>query len=89
VRLTLVLLIALCQALLYLLLLPPWQHYDEPTHFEYAWLIANRPGLPDVGDFDQRMRRDVAASMLEHQFFWNLPKPALLTDGTIEIGSSI
>jgi hypothetical protein len=32
-------------------------------------LIANRPGLPEVGDYDQSMRREVAASMIEHDFF--------------------
>lgn len=87
-RLTLVLLIALCQGLLYLCLQPPWQHYDEPTHFEYAWLIAHRPGLPPLGTVDQALRRDVAASMTEHNFFGNMPRPALLTNGTIEIGIS-
>jgi hypothetical protein len=87
VRLALVLMIGLCQGVLYLSLLPPWQHYDEPTHFEYAWLIANHGGLPHAGDEDQAMRREVAASMLEHQFYWALSKPALLTDDRpIEIG---
>ncbi|HNP72496.1 MAG TPA: hypothetical protein PLO33_08310 [Kouleothrix sp.] len=86
-RLALVLLIALCQGALYLCLLPPWQHYDEPTHFEYAWLIANRPGLPHAGDEDQAMRRDLAASMLARRFYWNLEQPRLLTDtGPIDVG---
>ncbi|MBA3944450.1 MAG: hypothetical protein H0X37_07785 [Herpetosiphonaceae bacterium] len=70
-----VLLVTLFQGIVYLVLLPPWQHYDEPTHFEYAWLIANRAHLPTRDDFDPMMRREVAASMLEHHFFWNLPKP--------------
>lgn len=87
IRLSLVLLITLCQGALYLCLLPPWQHYDEPTHFEYAWLIANRPGLPQPGDADQPLRRELAASMLEHRFYWNLAQPTLLTDDrAIDIG---
>jgi hypothetical protein len=85
-RLTLVLLIALCQGVLYLCLQPPWQHYDEPTHFEYAWLVANHPGLPQLGTVDQTVRRDIAASMIEHNFYRNMPTPALLTNGPIEIG---
>jgi hypothetical protein len=85
-RLALILLIALCQGLLYLCLQPPWQHYDEPTHFEHAWLIANRPGFPQVGSEDPAMRRDVLASMIEHGFYRNMPPPPLLTDGPIEIG---
>ena len=71
--------LALLQGLLYLFIAPPWQHYDEPTHFEYAWLIANRQALPQSGDYDQAMRRDVAASMLERNFFRDLDfRPNLL-----------
>ncbi len=84
-----VLLLALVQGLVYLALVPPWQHYDEPTHFEYAWLIANRRRLPVLNEMDQQMRREVAASMLAHNFYHNLPQPDLLTDErVIEIGIS-
>ena len=61
--------LGLLHGLIYILLVPPWQHYDEPAHFEYAWLLANRPGLPLRGEFDQPMRREVAASMLKYNFF--------------------
>ena len=70
--LSIILVLGLVHGLLYVFLEPPWQHYDEPTHFEYAWLIANRAALPQGDDFDQGMRREVAASMLEHGFFNNL-----------------
>jgi hypothetical protein len=87
--LSIILLIALGQGLLYQFLVPPWQHYDEPTHFEYAWLIANWGRLPQPGDRDQTMRREVAASMMEHDFYRGLPAPDLLTDDrNIEIGYS-
>jgi hypothetical protein len=69
--------------LLYVFLLPPWQHYDEPGHFEFAWLIANRPGLPSASEYDQGMRREVAASMVEHGFFKDLSiRPDLLAQDT-------
>lgn len=85
----LVLSAALLQGLIFLVLLPPWQHYDEPTHFEYAWLIANHGHRPAFGDEDAVMRREVAASMLQHNFYWNQPKPDLLAEGGgIEIGLS-
>lgn len=67
-----ILLAGLIHGLLYVFLLPPWQHYDEPGHFEVAWLIANRPGLPSPGEYDQGMRREAAASMIEHGFFKDL-----------------
>jgi len=54
--------------LAYVFVVPPWMHYDEPGHFEYAWLIANQEKWPEVGDYDQYMRREVAASMREHNF---------------------
>lgn len=65
---------------LYLAIVPPWQHYDEPTHFEYAWWLANHGKIPKSEDYDANMRREVAASMVEHQFFDNLQPPNLLLD---------
>ena len=41
-----ILLLGLVHDLVYILFVPLWQHYDEPAHFEYAWLIANRGSLP-------------------------------------------
>ncbi|HEU5014083.1 MAG TPA: hypothetical protein VFT66_16290 [Roseiflexaceae bacterium] len=78
-----ILLLALAQGILYLTLLPPWQHYDEPTHFEYAWLSANKTLLPKAGDENEPIRREIAASMLEHGFFRALPRPDLLTDNRL------
>jgi hypothetical protein len=79
-RLGVLLGLGLVLGLVYVFLVPPWQHYDEPTQFEYAWLIANRQGIPQPGEYDQRMRREVAASMLEHDFFRGMDfRPNLLS----------
>jgi hypothetical protein len=88
--LSLLLLYVLVRGLFQVAIVPPWQHYDEPTHFEYAWLIANRQSLPQPEDFDQAMRRQVAVSMLEHDFFNALSvSPDLLSkDRPIWIGIS-
>jgi hypothetical protein len=67
-----ILIFALLHGTLYLFLIPPWQHYDEPNHFEYVWLVAFRPGLPQQGDYDQSMRREVAISMIDYGFYENL-----------------
>lgn len=64
--------LALLNGLLFVFVVPPWQHYDEPGHFEYTWLIARRGGLPRPGDYDLEMRRGIAASMIEHGFFEGL-----------------
>jgi hypothetical protein len=66
------LIVALVNGIIYMVIIPPWQHYDEPNHFEYAWLLANRSGLPKTGDYDLEMHRVVAASMIEHNFFANM-----------------
>jgi hypothetical protein len=86
----LVLLLGLIHGLAYVFLVPPWQHYDEPTHFEYAWLAANRGHVPFNGEFDQAMRREVAASMMEHNFFQGMNiQPNLLSPvGPVWIGIS-
>ena len=55
--------VGLLHGLLYVFLVPPWQHNDEPNHFEYVWLAAHRDGLPVPGDYDVAMSRAVVKSM--------------------------
>jgi hypothetical protein len=69
ITLGIALLIGVVQSVIYIIIVPPWQHYDEPGHFEYAWLIANHHLKPNLGDYDQSMRREVAASMIEYGFY--------------------
>ena len=64
--------VGLVHGLVYINLIPPWQHYDEPNHFEYVWLISNRGKLPTVNDIDFTMRTETAESMIDHGFFRNL-----------------
>jgi hypothetical protein len=66
-----ILVLGFIHGLIYVILIPPWQHYDEPGHFEYTWLIANKTILPKVGEYDPDMRHDVAVSMIAHNFFSN------------------
>lgn len=80
--------LALGVGVLFLLVVPPWQHYDEPTHFEYAWLAANRPDLLAERTVDPTMRRETAASMVAHDFYTPpLQPPNILSDAQpISIG---
>jgi hypothetical protein len=74
-----VLLVGLLHGLVYVLLIPPWQHYEEPAHFEYAWMILTRRSLPGYGAYDNAIRRELAISMADHGFFRYLgfiPNPA-------------
>jgi hypothetical protein len=68
-KIHIILMIGLIHGLIYVFLVPPWQHYDEPGHFEYAWLIANRLKLPQIGDYDQNMRLAVGKSLIDSSFF--------------------
>jgi hypothetical protein len=63
------LLLGLINGLFFVWIIPPWQHYDEPNHFEYAWLLAKRGKMPAPDDYSRKMRLDLARSMLQNGFY--------------------
>jgi hypothetical protein len=71
-------LLALLHGLLYLVIVPPWQHYDEPTHFEYARLIALWNRQPGVNEVDLATNREIADSMYRFRFWRPGLRPDLL-----------
>ena len=81
---------AFVHGLVYLSFVPPWQHYDEPTHFEYIRLIAERKQLPNRGDYSLSMRREIAASMIRFDFWASHPglRPDLLSPQPPNIGAT-
>jgi len=87
--LQIILLIGLLQGIVFTFVIPPWWHNDEPTHFEYAWLLANRPKLAQTIKVDEPMRRDLAMSMFQHGYydFYKLP-PKFNSDQPVYIGAS-
>jgi hypothetical protein len=69
---------ALFHGLIYVFLIPPWQHYDEPNHFEVVWLTARLDRLPQPGDYKPRLSRRVVQSMLANGFYDRMAnRPAL------------
>jgi hypothetical protein len=60
--------------LAYVWIVPPWRHYDEPTHFEYAALIREQGRLNPTGSLPE-LRRAIAASMIEAGFYRNQVVP--------------
>ncbi len=71
--------LTLLLGLAYVLIVPPWQHYDEPTHFEFTWAFLLTPNQEGARGSTYTLRRDIAASMVEHRFFATLPfTPELL-----------
>jgi hypothetical protein len=68
-ELLIALFIATVHGLLYVFIVPPWEHYDEPAHAEYAWLIANKTPRPTEADVDRDMRFMFVRSMADSGFY--------------------
>lgn len=75
------LLIAFVHGLVYVYIVPPWQHYDEPTHAEYAWLIANKTPRPTEADVTPNMRLWFARSMVATGFYIDKGEPPNVNAG--------
>jgi len=67
------LIIGALHGLIYVFLMPPWQHYDEPGHFEYVWMIANSSTISERGTYSNVVRLKILESMKEHNFFNSPP----------------
>lgn len=65
----LLLIVGLLQGLCYVFLIPPWRHYDEPGHFEFAWQVAHFDHWPQRGEVNEPMRRKLAASLIRHGWY--------------------
>jgi hypothetical protein len=60
---------ALIHGLIYVFLIPPWQHYDEPNHFEYVWAMANGERDPSLVDGYENFSQQVIDSMIANGFY--------------------
>jgi 4-amino-4-deoxy-L-arabinose transferase-like glycosyltransferase len=65
----LLLLLTLVRGMLYVGLIPPWQHFDEPGHVEYARFVVVERRLPQgLADVNLAIRQEILSSMIEHDF---------------------
>lgn len=64
-----ILLVGMIQGLIYLFIIPPWWHYDEPAHFEFAWQIVHFDHWPQFGEVDETMRRSLALSLMRYGYY--------------------
>lgn len=78
-------LVALVNGLVYTFLMPPWQHYDEPGHFEVVWLAAHLKRLPQPGDYDPKMSRAVLISMIQNRFYGDPNAPLPAEDAQVQV----
>lgn len=61
--LPLVLAVVLTQGMVRLVVEPLWEHYDEPTHFEYVRYVAEHRALPTGKQADRDILERIAASL--------------------------
>jgi hypothetical protein len=82
--------VGLAHGLLYMFLMPPWQHYDEPAHFEAARLTYQLRRAPTPADVSPALLREIQSSMVQHKFYapWSGPDVSSLTDAQLNIGFS-
>ncbi len=80
--------LALLHGLLYLVIVPPWQHYDEPSHFEYAWQIANDDSSFTSPDLDNEFRREVLDSMYRFRFYKPGQRPDIISRSSPRLGEN-
>jgi hypothetical protein len=66
-----VLLFACLHGLMWLVMMPPWQHYDEPGHFEKIYLLAKNLRPPKIGEYDVWARVHIQESMIANGFYEN------------------
>jgi hypothetical protein len=76
VWLAVLLLIALVRGVVYTFVIPPWQHPDEPAHFEHVRYIAEKGRLPAPEAVDVPIRREIVISMRAYDY-WPHGAPSL------------
>ncbi|MEO6062331.1 MAG: hypothetical protein ABIQ99_10365 [Thermoflexales bacterium] len=82
-----ILVFAAAHGLIYAFVMPPWQHYDEPSHFEYAWFIAHHGRLPGPDEHDPVAQRAIMKSMAVNAFFGpTAPTVDALSDAELYLG---
>ncbi len=91
-QLWLLTLLAMVQILIFMAIVPPWQHYDEPAHFRFAWSRVHLPRMSEEDLFaprDPAMIREALGSMVQHGFYKSLAIPNYLrTYGLDTLGYS-
>lgn len=65
--------LALVRGLIYLSVMPPWQHYDEPAHFERLhWVVESSFRLVP-SETTLSLPAEISASMCESRFWGDAP----------------
>lgn len=66
------LLLAWAHGLLWATVVPPWQAPDEPLHYEYARLLAEKGPLLTPADISPELQGEILRSLAAHRFWERL-----------------
>jgi len=75
--LILLILITAINGIIYIIIIPPWQSPDEPTHFEYVQLLADSKTIFGSIAPNFSLQERIISSM-DHHYFWKYlgwPRP--------------
>ena len=67
--------LSLVRGILYVSVVPPWQHYDEPTHFERLYWTAELGLSPACSERSLSLREEIFVSMCQFDFWGTDPCP--------------
>ena len=87
-QLVLFIALALIRGFVFTLVIPPWQHPDEPTHFEHIRMVAESGRLPATTDVSLPIRKEIASSMYLYKFWVGIKEPSLDDQSLSTIGTS-
>ena len=78
--LALIVAVFVLRALLAIAIIPPWQHPDEPQHFELVHILASQAKLDLSERSDVDLERSILGSMREHGWwrYYGEPEPTPL-----------
>ena len=84
-----ILVLGFLHGLIYVFMIPLWWHHEEPGHFEYVWIAANRDEWPQANEYDNDLRKQIAESMFAsgQENLFNV-SPRDLDNDPIDIGGS-
>lgn len=80
--------LALLHGLLYMAIVPPWQHYDEPAHFEYVRWLVTAQHQSSANGIATTTNREILDSMYRFRFMPPGARPDLISDRTPAVGIS-
>lgn len=65
--------LGLVRGLIYLSVVPPWQHYDEPAHFERLYWLVESQFRYAISPASLSLPAEISSSICQYHFWGNVP----------------